>query len=62
MTKNKSKTLIRKEEEHKWYDKKINEMEKERQFDRSWDAKEVLTRMKKIKLALKESIEKIKNG
>jgi len=56
-----NKQLKRLEEEHQYYDKKVTEMEQERDGDRSWTSKELLQRHKKIKLALKDAILKFKN-
>lgn len=57
-----NKQLKRLKEEHEYYDKKVNEMENEREGDRSWTGKELLQRHKKIKLALKDAILKFKNN
>jgi hypothetical protein len=56
------KQVERLKEEHRYYDKKVAEMEQERVEDRSWAGKELLKRHKKIKLALKDAIAKFKNN
>jgi|TARA_B100001287_G_C22352691_1_gene375939 hypothetical protein len=44
------------EYDHKWYDSKTSEMTEERKTNRSWESKEVLQRIKKIKLAIKDKL------
>ena len=60
MAKMKSKKLKSVQKEHDWYKKKVDQMEEERTFDRSWDGKQLLVKFKKIKLALKTQLESMK--
>jgi len=43
--------------EFDYYHRKVEEMENERDEDRSWEGKALLKKFKKIKLALKTEIE-----
>lgn len=56
----KSKKLKSVQKEYDWYKKKVDEMESERSYDRSWTGKELLVKFKKIKLFLKTQIKKMK--
>jgi cell fate regulator YaaT (PSP1 superfamily) len=60
MAKMKSKKLKSVQKEYDWYKKKVDQMEEERTFDRSWDGKQLLVKFKKIKLALKTQLESMK--
>ena len=60
MAKTKSKKLKSLEKEYNWYKKKVNEMEDERSYDRTWAGKELLVKFKKTKLFLKTTIDKMK--
>lgn len=51
-----SKKIKKLEEHHKWYDNKINEIEQEREHDRSFSHKSLLIKLKKTKLAIKDQI------
>jgi len=51
------KKIKRLEKEYQWYKKKVDEMEDERSYDRTWDGKELLLKFKKIKLYLKTQLE-----
>lgn len=53
---NKSKAEKKLENEHRYYDKKVIEITKDRKKDRTWETKELLQRHKKIKLALKDKL------
>ena len=57
MAKIKSKKIKAVQKEYDWYKKKVDQMEEERTFDRSWDSKHILVKFKKIKLALKTQLE-----
>ncbi len=57
MAKVKSKKIKAVQKEYDWYKKKVVEMEKERNYDRSWDGKQVLLKFKKIKLFLKTQLD-----
>jgi len=60
MAKTKSKKLKSLEKEYSWYKKKVDEMEDERSYDRTWSGKELLVKFKKTKLFLKTTIDKMK--
>ena len=62
MTKKKktSKKVKAVEKEYTWYKKKVDEMEAERSYDRSWDGKQLLVKFKKIKLFLKTQLQKMR--
>jgi hypothetical protein len=62
MAKKKSKKLKAVEKEYTWYKKKVDEMESERSYDRSWDSKQLLLKFKKIKLFLKTQLNKMKES
>ncbi len=57
---NKNKKLKKLHEEHDYLNKKVEELTKDRLYDRSAESKTVLMRLKKTKLAIKDSIEKTK--
>ena len=50
------------QKEYDWYKKKVVEMEKERDYDRSWDGKQILVKFKKIKLFLKTQLDNMKRS
>ena len=52
----KSKKIKKLEENHKYLDKKVKELTKDRLKDRSSDSKTLLMRLKKTKLALQDAI------
>ena len=58
MVKRKDKSLKRLVKEKEYLDRKVREVEEERERDRSWDAKAILLRLKKQKLAIKTAIAK----
>ena len=62
MTKKKSKKLKAVEKEYTWYKNKVDEMETERSYDRSWTSKELLLKFKKTKLFLKTTLEKMRRS
>ena len=43
-----SKKLKKLKESHAWYDKKVNELEEERQHDRTFTHKSLLLKLKKL--------------
>ena len=47
------------EKEYNWYKSKVDEMESERSYDRSWYGKELLLKFKKMKLFLKTQLRKM---
>ena len=62
MIKRKDKSLKRLVKEKEYLDRKVREVEEERDRDRSWDAKAILLRLKKQKLAIKTAIAKADAG
>lgn len=56
-----SKKVKSVEKEYQWYKKKVDEMEAERSYDRTWGGKELLVKFKKIKLYLKTQLQKMKD-
>ena len=62
MVKRKDKSLKRLVKEKEYLDRKVREVEEERDRDRSWDAKAILLRLKKQKLAIKTAIAKAVNS
>mgnify|MGYP005990555767 FL=1 len=60
LTKRRSKKLKKLEEEHAYLKKKVTELTKDRLKDRSSESKDVLTRLKRTKLMIKDAIAKAK--
>ena len=58
--KRRSKKLEKLVEEHQYLDKKVKELTKDRLKDRSMESKDILTRLKRTKLAVKDAIERAK--
>jgi uncharacterized protein YdcH (DUF465 family) len=56
----KSKKLKKLEDEHQYLDKKVAQLTKDRLKDRSSESKEVLTRLKRTKLMIKDAIARAK--
>ena len=56
----KSKKLKKLEDEHQYLDKKVAQLTKDRLKDRSPESKEVLTRLKRNKLMIKDAIARAK--
>ena len=56
----KSKKLKKLEDEHQYLDKKVAQLTKDRLKDRSSESKEVLARLKRTKLMIKDAIAKAK--
>tara|TARA_B100000900_G_C20574276_1_gene714648 strand:- start:588 stop:779 length:192 start_codon:yes stop_codon:yes gene_type:complete len=56
----KSKKIKKLEDNHKYLDRKVKELTKDRLRDRSAESKTILMRLKKTKLALKDAIQKAK--
>ena len=54
---NKNKKLKKLKYEFDYYHRKVEEMENERDEDRSWEGKALIKKFKKIKLAIKTEIE-----
>ena len=57
-----SKKVKAVEKEYNWYKKKVDEMEFERSYDRTWSGKELLVKFKKIKLFLKTQLQKMRES
>lgn len=60
LTKRRSKKLKKLEEEHAYLDKKVIQLTKDRLKDRSTESKDVLTRLKRTKLMIKDAIARAK--
>lgn len=54
-----SKKIKSVQKEYDWYKKKVEEMEAEREYDRTWESKQLLVKMKKYKLLLKTQISRM---
>ena len=61
LTKRRSKKLKKLEEEHAYLDKKVTQLTKDRLKDRSSESKDVLTRLKRTKLMIKDAIQRAKS-
>jgi hypothetical protein len=57
----KSKKLKKLEDEHQYLDRKVAQLTKDRLKDRSSESKEVLTRLKRTKLMIKDAIARAKS-
>ena len=60
LTKRRSKKLKKLEDEHAYLKKKVAELTKDRLKDRSRESKEILTRLKRTKLMIKDAIARAK--
>ena len=60
LTKRRSKKLKKLEDEHAYLDKKVAQLTKDRLKDRSMESKDVLTRLKRTKLMIKDAIARAK--
>ncbi len=60
ITKRRSKKLKKLEEEHRYLDKKVKQLTKDRLKDRSTESKDILSRLKRTKLMVKDAIAKAK--
>ncbi len=60
LTKRRSKKLKKLEEEHAYLDKKVTQLTKDRRKDRSMESKDVLHRLKRTKLMIKDAIARAK--
>ena len=58
--KKRSKKLKKLEEEHTYLDKKVQQLTKDRLKDRSTESKDILSRLKRTKLMVKDAIAKAK--
>ena len=62
MAKVRSKKIKAVEKEYNWYKGKVDQMESERSYDRSWDGKALLLKFRKIKLSLKTQLDKMQKS
>ena len=60
IAKRRNKKLKKLEEEHVYLDKKVKQLTKDRLKDRSTESKDILSRLKRTKLAVKDAIAKAK--
>ena len=60
MAKPRSKKLKKLEVEHNYLDRKVAQLTKDRLKDRSSESKEILTRLKRTKLMIKDAIARAK--
>ena len=60
IAKRRSKKLKKLEEEHVYLDKKVKQLTKDRLKDRSTESKDILSRLKRTKLMVKDAIAKVK--
>ena len=60
LVKRRSKKLKKLEEEHAYLDKKVAQLTKDRRKDRGSESKDVLTRLKRTKLMIKDAIARAK--
>jgi len=56
IAKRRSKKLKKLEEEHVYLDKKVKQLTKDRLKDRSTESKDILSRLKRTKLMVKDAI------
>ena len=60
MVKIKDKKIKKLQDHHDYLNKKVAELTKDRKKDRSSESKEILMRLKKTKLAMKDAIARLK--
>jgi hypothetical protein len=60
IAKRRSKKLKKLEEEHAYLDNKVKQLTKDRLKDRSTESKDILSRLKRTKLAVKDAIARAK--
>ena len=60
IAKRRSKKLKKLEEEHVYLDKKVKQLTKDRLKDRSTESNDILSRLKRTKLMVKDAIAKAK--
>ena len=58
--KRRSKKLEKLKEEHQYLDRKVKQLTKDRLKDRSTESKDILSRLKRTKLAVKDAIARAK--
>ena len=61
LTKRSSKKIKKLEEEHAYLDRKVKELTKDRLKDRSSESKDILNRLKRTKLMIKDAIQRAKS-
>ena len=61
LTKRRSKKVKKLEEEHAYLDRKVKELTKDRLKDRSSESKDILNRLKRTKLMIKDAIQRPKS-
>lgn len=61
LTKRRSKKIKKLEEEHAYLDRKVKELTKDRLKDRSSESKDILNRLKRTKLMIKDAIQRAKS-
>ena len=54
-----SKKQLKLEQEFEYYHNKVEQMEEERQLDRSWESQRVIRDHKKMKLQLKDQLHRV---
>ena len=54
-----SKKQLKLEQEFEYYHNKVEQMEEEREIDRSWESQRVIRDHKKMKLQLKDQLHKV---
>ena len=57
-----SKKVNKLKASHEWYSKKVDEIEKERKTERSFEHKSLLVKLKKTKLAIKDKLQSMLRG
>jgi len=61
ITKRRSKKIKKLQDEHEYLKRKVDQLTKDRLKDRSSESKEVLSRLKRMKLAVKDAIARAKS-
>ena len=61
ITKRRSKKIKKLQEEHEYLKRKVDELTKDRLKDRRSESKEVLSRLKRMKLMVKDAIARAKS-
>ena len=61
LTKRRSKKVKKLEEEHAYLDRKVKELTKDRLKDRSSESKDILNRLTRTKLMIKDAIQRAKS-
>ena len=61
IAKRRSKKVKKLEEEHAYLDRKVKQLTKDRLKDRSTESKDVLNRLKRMKLMVKDAIQRAKS-